>query len=64
LEFLAALRGCAVHPTKTGLHFQEKYCDLNPYNFCRVHPTLRVTSAMEAGLSNYVWTVAELLVES
>jgi IS1 family transposase len=31
------------------------------YNFCRVHQTLRVTPAMEAGLSNHVWTIAELL---
>ena len=31
------------------------------YNFCRVHQTLRVTPAMEAGLSDHVWTLAELL---
>lgn len=31
------------------------------YNFCRVHSTLRVTPAMEAGLTAHVWTVAELL---
>ena len=30
------------------------------YNFCRVHKTLRVTPAMEAGLANHVWTVEEL----
>jgi hypothetical protein len=30
------------------------------YNFCRVHSTLRVTPAMESGLSNYVWTIEEL----
>jgi hypothetical protein len=30
------------------------------YNFCRVHQTLRVTPAMEAGLSNHVWTIEEL----
>jgi len=28
---------------------------------CRVHQTLRVTPAMEAGLTDHVWTVAELL---
>jgi len=27
------------------------------YNFCRVHQTLRVTPAMEAGLTDHVWTV-------
>jgi hypothetical protein len=30
------------------------------YNFCRVHQTLRVTPAMESGLSNHVWSIAEL----
>jgi hypothetical protein len=32
------------------------------YNFCRVHSSLRVTPAMEAGLTDHVWSVAELLV--
>jgi len=31
------------------------------YNFCRVHQTLRVTPAMEAGLTNRIWKVADLL---
>ena len=31
------------------------------YNFCRVHQTLRVSPAMEAGLTNHIWTVRELL---
>ena len=31
------------------------------YNFCRVHQTLRVTPAMEAGLTDHVWTIGELL---
>jgi hypothetical protein len=31
------------------------------YNFCRVHQTLRVTPAMEAGLTEHVWTLAELV---
>jgi len=31
------------------------------YNFCRVHSSLRVTPAMEAGLTDHVWTIAELL---
>lgn len=30
------------------------------YNYCRVHSTLRVTPAMEAGLTDHVWTLAEL----
>lgn len=31
------------------------------YNYCRVHQTLRVTPAMEAGLTDHVWTLAELV---
>ena len=31
------------------------------YNFCRVHQTLRVTPAMEAGIANHVWTIEELV---
>ena len=31
------------------------------YNFGRVHQTLRVTPAMEAGVSDHVWTVAEIV---
>jgi transposase-like protein/IS1 family transposase len=32
------------------------------YNFCRVHSTLRVTPAMEAGLTDRIWSIGELLV--
>ena len=31
------------------------------YNFCRVHKSLRVTPAMEAGLTDHVWTIEELM---
>ena len=34
------------------------------YNFCRVHMTLRVTPAMEAGLTDHVWSVEELISEA
>jgi hypothetical protein len=30
------------------------------YNFCRVHSTLRVTPAMEAGLSDHVWSIEQM----
>ena len=36
------------------LHFRH-------YTFCRVHQTLRVTPAMDAGLSDHVWEVEELV---
>lgn len=31
------------------------------YNFCKIHQTLRVTPAMEAGLTDHVWSLQELL---
>jgi len=31
------------------------------YNFCRVHKSLKVTPAMEAGIANHIWSVRELL---
>ena len=31
------------------------------YNFCRIHQTLRVTPAMEAGVADHVWSLDELI---
>jgi hypothetical protein len=31
------------------------------YNFCRIHQTLRVTPAMEAGITDYVWSLEEIM---
>jgi hypothetical protein len=31
------------------------------YNFCKLHKTNHLTSAMEAGLSDHVWEIEELL---
>jgi IS1 family transposase len=36
------------------LHFMH-------YNFCRIHKSLRVTPAMEAGVSNHVWEIGEIV---
>lgn len=41
------------HKHSIALHFMH-------YNFCRIHKTLRVTPAMEAGISNHVWSLEEL----
>lgn len=35
------------------LHFMH-------YNFCRIHQMLRVTPAMEAGLTDHVWSLEEI----
>jgi hypothetical protein len=42
------------HEAAITLHFMH-------YNFCRIHKTLCVTPAMEAGLSNQVWSIEELV---
>ena len=31
------------------------------YNFARVHKTLRVTPAMEAGITDHVWSFEEIV---
>ena len=31
------------------------------YNFCRIHSALKVTPAMQAGLTDHVWSIPELL---
>ena len=31
------------------------------YNFCRIHASLRVTPAMEAGVSDRVWSLEEMV---
>ena len=31
------------------------------YNFCRIHKTLRVSPAMEAGLTDRVWELEDLV---
>lgn len=35
--------------------------DFAYYNFCRIHCTIRVTPAMEAGITDRVWTMVEIL---
>lgn len=42
------------HKHAVALHFMH-------YNFCRVHQTLRVTPAMEAGISRHIWSIAEIV---
>jgi hypothetical protein len=31
------------------------------YNLCRVHEALRVTPAMQLGVTDHVWTIGELV---
>lgn len=42
------------HEAAIALHFMW-------YNFGRIHQTLRVTPAMEAGIADHVWTIEEII---
>jgi len=42
------------HKHQVALHFMH-------YNFCRIHQTLRVTPAMEAGIADHVWSLEEIV---
>jgi IS1 family transposase len=42
------------HEHSVALHFMY-------YNFCRIHQSLRVTPAMEAGVADHVWSVEEIV---
>ncbi len=42
------------HEHSVALHFMQ-------YNFCRIHQTLRVTPAMQAGIADHVWSLEEIL---
>lgn len=41
------------HAHAVALHFMH-------YNFGRIHKTLRVTPAMQAGVSDHVWSLEEI----
>lgn len=42
------------HAHAVALHFMH-------YNFCRIHQTLQVTPAMEAGVTNRLWDVSDIV---
>jgi IS1 family transposase len=42
------------HKLALALHFMN-------YNFCRIHQTLRCTPAMEAGITDHVWDLKEII---
>ncbi len=43
------------HMHAVSLHFMF-------YNFCKIHKSLRVTPAMEAGIDDHVWTMDEVVM--
>ena len=42
------------HEAAIALHYMH-------YNYCRIHASLRVTPAMEAGIAHHVWSIEELV---
>jgi len=42
------------HAAMVAIHFMY-------YNFGRIHKTLRVTPAMQAGLADHVWSLEEIV---
>jgi hypothetical protein len=42
------------HEAAVALHFLH-------YNFARVHQSLRVTPAMEAGITDHVWAIEDIV---
>jgi IS1 family transposase len=42
------------HDLSVALHYMN-------YNFCRIHKTLRITPAMAAGVTDHVWSVANIV---
>ena len=49
------------HSKKIENHIASIAIHYMHYNFCRVHETLRVTPAMEAGIADHVWSIEELI---
>jgi hypothetical protein len=43
-----------MHAHSVALHFMY-------YNLCKIHSSVRVTPAMEAGLADHVWSLDELV---
>jgi IS1 family transposase len=46
---------------KVGNHMWALALHYMHYNFCRIHKSLRVTPTMEAGISDHVWSIEEVV---
>lgn len=49
------------HSKKWANHEAAVALYLTYFNFCRVHGTIKTTPAVQAGITDHVWSVAELL---
>lgn len=57
------IRRTSGHSKKLDYHQAVVALLIAHYNFCRVHESLCVTPAMEFGLADHIWSVAELIRE-
>jgi hypothetical protein len=46
---------------KVDNHFWAIALHYMHYNFCRIHKSLRVTPAMEAGITDHAWSIEEIV---
>lgn len=53
--------GCNAFSKKLENHAHAFALYFRCYNSCRVHQTLRLTPALEAGLTNHIWSIEELM---
>lgn len=49
------------HSKKIENHIHSVSLYFMHYNFCRIHSTLRVTPAMQAGVADHVWSIEEII---
>ncbi len=49
------------HSKKLGNHEHAVAIHYMYYNFARIHQSLRVTPAMEAGISDHVWSLDKII---
>jgi hypothetical protein len=54
-------RGCVPHFSSDYIDMQVVF-DGTYYNFCRLHFSLPVTPAMEAGVADHVWSLEEIIL--
>lgn len=63
------MRMCIRRLTRRANGFSKKWENLHAavalhfayYNFCKVHGTLKTSPAVRSGLTDHVWSMAELL---
>jgi hypothetical protein len=49
------------HSKKVENHEHAIALQFMHYNFCRIHQTLRITPAMQAGIADHVWDIEDVV---